>query len=195
MARIDPLPAEQLTEYAERFELVESLMGFVPNSMPTMARVPGLVEAFSDMGRVIMANQCLPMDLIQMVAHVASSAAGCRYCQAHTAHTAENLGVSDEKLADLWNWEQSDLFTDAERAALTLAFHAGSAPNAATDADFNEARKYFDDDQIAGLVAAISMFGYLNRWNDTMATDLEDKPTAFGQRVLAPSGWEPGKHG
>ena len=194
MARIDPLPLTELTAHSDRFAMVESLMGFIPNSMPTMARVPGLVEAFSAMGQAVIANPQLPMELNQMVAHIASSAAGCRYCQAHTAHNAENLGVSDEKLADLWNWESSEHFTEAERAALTLAFHGGSVPNLVTDDDIAALREHFDDDQIAGLVATISMFGFLNRWNDTMATDLEDKPTAFGQRVLADSGWEPGKH-
>lgn len=194
MARIDPLPAEELEHLSERFALTASLMGFVPNSMPTMARVPGLAEAFSDLGRAVLANPRLDMALNQMVAQVASSAAGCRYCQAHTAHSAHNLGVPDEKLADLWLWETSEQFDDAERAALTLAFHAGSVPNTSTDEHFAELRRHFDEDQIAGLVATISMFGYLNRWNDTMATDLEDKPTEFGRRVLGDAGWDPGKH-
>ena len=169
-------------------------MGFVPNSMPTMARVPGLLEAFSALGAAVIGNPDLPTPLIQMVAQVASSAAGCRYCQAHTAHTAARLGVSEAKLADLWSFETSDHFDDAERAALRLAFHAGQVPNAATDDDFATLRTHFDDNQIAGLVATIAMFGYLNRWNDTMATDLEDGPTAFGKRVLSSNGWDPGKH-
>ena len=194
MARIAPLPPERLTQHAERFAGVQALMGFVPNSMPTMARVPGLAEAFSDLGRIVLANPRIPMALNQMVAQIASSAAGCRYCQAHTAHTAHNLGVSEEKLAELWNWQHSDHFDQAEQAALTLAFHAGSVPNTTTEAHFVELRKHYDDDQIAGLVATISMFGYLNRWNDTMATDLEDKPAEFGKTVLSAAGWQPGKH-
>lgn len=194
MARIEPLPHDRLEHLAERFALMESLMGFVPNSMPTMARVRGLAEAFSDLGGVVLTNPRLDMALNQMVAQVASSAAGCRYCQAHTAHSAKNLGVSEEKLADLWVWETSEHFDDAERAALTLAFNAASVPNTVTDTHMAELRCHFDDDQIAGLVATISMFGYLNRWNDTMATDLEDKPTDFGRRVLSDAGWEPGKH-
>ena len=194
MARIDPLPADQLAEYADYFELVESMMGFVPNSMKTMARVPGMVYAFSRLGGAVLGNAALPAGLAQMVAQITSSAAGCRYCQAHTAHTAERMGVSDEKLADLWLFETSEHFDGAERAALRLAFNAGQVPNAATDTDFDELRQHFDDDQVAGIVATISFFGLLNRWNDTMATDLESSPAAFGARVLADSGWEPGKH-
>jgi len=63
-----------------------------------------------------------------------------------------------------------------------------------TDEDFDEMKKHFDEDQIVELVAAVCLFGWLNRWNDTMATDLETRPLEFGQMNLADSGWEPGKH-
>jgi AhpD family alkylhydroperoxidase len=134
------------------------------------------------------------MSLKQMVAQVASTAAGCRYCQAHTAATANNLGISEEKLADLWLWQTSDHFDAAERAALDLAFHAASVPNTTTDAHFDALREHYNEEQIVALVATISMFGYLNRWNDTMATSLEEHPTAFASEVLSAAGWEPGKH-
>jgi alkylhydroperoxidase family enzyme len=194
MARIDPLPAEDLADHEERLRFVEQAMGFVPNSMYTMARVPGLLPAFQDLGRAVFMNGLIPPELGQMVAQVASVAGGCRYCQAHTGHTAARLGVPGEKLAALWSFETSDHFDEAERAALRLAFHAGSQPNGATEEDFEECRKHYSDDQIAAIVATISMFGYLNRWNDTMATDLEEKPGAFGAQVLEAEGWEIGKH-
>ena len=195
MARIDPLPREELAEFESGYAMVEEVMGFVPNSMFTMPRVPGLLPAFQALAGAILMNSVIPQELTHMVSQVASSAAGCRYCQAHTAGTAARSGVSEEKLADLWLFETSDHFDDAERAALRLAFKAGSQPNAATDEDFAACAEFFDDAQISAIVATVSLFGFLNRWNDTMATDLEEHPMAFGQRVLADGGWEPGKHG
>lgn len=194
MARIDPLPREELAEFEPGFALVEQMMGFVPNSMPTMARVPGLLPAFQAMGAALMTGNVISRPLTQMVAQIASTAAGCRYCQAHTAHTAERAGVSAEKLADVWLFETSDHFDAAERAALRLAFKAASQPNAATDEDFAACAEFYDDAQITAIVGTVSFFGFLNRWNDTMATDLEETPMAFGQRVLADGGWEAGKH-
>jgi hypothetical protein len=41
----------------------------------------------------------------------------------------------------------------------------------------------------------ISAFGFLNRWNDTVATALEELPTTFAERELSPAGWQLGKHG
>jgi hypothetical protein len=41
-------------------------------------------------------------------------------------------------------------------------------------------------------VSVISLFGYLNRWNDTLATTLEESARAFGENSLP--GWSVGKH-
>ncbi|MDZ7727690.1 MAG: hypothetical protein U5Q44_05530 [Dehalococcoidia bacterium] len=43
-------------------------------------------------------------------------------------------------------------------------------------------------------MGVISLFGWLNRWNDTMATDLEEEPLAFAQEHLGGAGWAAGKH-
>ena len=194
MARIDPLPRAELGEHEARLALVEEAMGFVPNSMLTMARVPGLAEAFQDLAGAVLRNPLIPPDLSQMVALMVSSGAGCRYCQAHTGHSAERLGVDDAKLAAMWDFETSALFDDAERAALRLAFHAGQVPNAATDEDFAEAKRHYTDDEVTAIVSVCALFGYLNRWNDTMATELEPDPISFAERVLAEGGWEGTKH-
>lgn len=194
MTRLTPLPPADVEHLTEQFEATKGLLGFVPNSMPTMARVPGLAEAFGSLGAAIFINSGVPITLLQMVAQVASSASGCRYCQAHTAASAHNLGVSEDKLADLWQWETSEHYDDAERAALRLALNAASVPNTTSDGHFDDLRQHFDDNQIAGIVATISLFGFLNRWNDTIATELETEPLDFAQRILAPGGWEPGRH-
>ena len=194
MAHIDPLRREDLPELAESFDMTEAFMGFVPNSLLTMSRVPGLPQAFGGLAGAVFMNGLIPPELVQLVAMMTSTGAGCRYCQAHTSHSAARIGVPEEKLAEIWSFETSDHFDDAERAALRLAFHAGQVPNAATEADFAAAREHFTDDQLAAIVSVVALFGYLNRWNDTMATALESHPSEFGERVLSAQGWEAGKH-
>jgi alkylhydroperoxidase family enzyme len=104
------------------------------------------------------------------------------------------VGAEGAKIANVWSYETSDLFSDAERAALRLAHHAALVPNLATEEDFEEVRRYFDDGEIVEIVAIVALFGFLNRWNDTMATDLEPDPFAVSNDVIARAGWEPGKH-
>ena len=106
-----------------------------------------------------------------MLAYVVSRSNGCLYCQAHTGSTAaRNPDNSADKLAEIWEFEQSNKFNDAEKAALRLAVGAGHSPSSVTDAEFHEVKQYFDDDQIAEIMGVISMFGFLNRWNDNLAT-------------------------
>ncbi|MBK8361361.1 MAG: hypothetical protein IPL15_21240 [Comamonadaceae bacterium] len=87
------------------------------------------------------------------------------------------------------------VFNDAERAAIRLALKAGAQPNEAGAADFDELKKHYTDEQIVEIVASIALFGYLNRWNDTMATTLEPLATQVAERAIGPAGWTPGKHG
>lgn len=195
MARITPIPREELPQYEPIFEMVEASMGFVPSSMPTMARIPALFEAFGGLALAISAAGEIEPQLMQLVAHVASTAAGCRYCQAHTGAHAEALGVDAAKVAAVWEFETDDRFTAAERAALRVARDAAQVPNATTDEQFAELAEHYTENQIVQIVATISMFGYLNRWNDTMATTLEPEPLAFATTHLASRGWEVGKHG
>ncbi len=194
MAHVEPLQREDLAEHEDGFKMVEALMGFVPNSMYTMARVPGLLPAFQGLGAAVLGDPIIPRPLAQMVAMMASVGSGCRYCQAHTGATAERMGVPADKLEAIWHFETSDLFTDAERAALRIAFHSGQVPNAATPQDFDEARQHFSEDEITAIVAVCAFFGYLNRWNDTMATTLEEEPRHFGETVIASNGWTGDRH-
>jgi alkylhydroperoxidase family enzyme len=71
--------------------------------------------------------------LKRLAAHMASRAAGCQYCQAHSLAAVGMSGVSEAKVAAIWDFRTSPLYNDAERAALEFAVAAGSVPNAVTD--------------------------------------------------------------
>jgi uncharacterized peroxidase-related enzyme len=193
MARIPPLPRAEVPELEESFGPVEQRMGFLPNSLLTMARRPEVLRAVASLAQAARTGT-VSRELKELVALVASTAAGCRYCQAHTTSNATRVGAATAKIANVWSYETSDLFSDGERAALRLAHHAALVPNLATDEDFEEVRRFFDDGEIVEIVTVIALFGFLNRWNDTVATDLESRPFAVASEVIAGAGWEPGKH-
>ncbi len=194
MAHMEPLPADQLMEFKDEFAALERVMGFVPNSVKTMARRPELVKAFSQLAWV--SGQVGDVDpaLRQLVGLVASTASGCMYCQAHLTTTSKRADVDPEKIAAAWEYETSPLFDEAERAALRFANGAAMIPNAATAADFVELRKYYSEAQIVDILATICLFRWLNCWNDTMATTLEALPLAAAKEHLTQTSWELGKH-
>jgi alkylhydroperoxidase family enzyme len=195
MSRVTELSLEELQEFEPFFKIVEQVLGFVPNDFLIMGRNPALLRAFSQLANVILAPGKLPEDLKWLIAHVTTRAQGCRYCQAHTGHVTTNtIGVSPEKVEASWEFETSPLFSEAERVALRLSLAAGCIPSAVTNEHFDEVRKYFNDDAIVEMVGIISTFGFLSRWNVTLAVDLEPKPLEFAKEHLAPHGWEPGAH-
>ncbi len=194
MTRLEPIPREDLPQYEPVFEIIEGAMGFLPSSMRTMAHVPQVLDGFNAMAMGVATAGFIDRGLSQMIANVTSLASGCRYCQAHTAAHAEHAGVDAEKIEHLWEFETSDLFSDAERVALRVALGAGGSPNSVTDEQFAALSEHYSDEAIVQIVGTIAMFGFLNRWNDTMATTLEDEPLGFAQSHLSQAGWEPGKH-
>jgi alkylhydroperoxidase family enzyme len=74
-------------------------------------------------------------------------------------------GASDDKIAETAVWRQSDLFDDAERAALDLAEAMTLTPADVTDEQFAAVRRHFTDEQVVELVAAIAMENYRARFN------------------------------
>jgi uncharacterized peroxidase-related enzyme len=195
MPLVEPLSRESLSEFEPFFQMVERGMGFVPTSMLTMGRDPALLRAFAGLSGKILAGGSIDPALKSLVSFVASRAAGCLYCQAHTGHTSHRNGVSEEKLHAAFEYETSPLFDARERAALRVAHHAALAPSATEESDLQALREHFDDDEIVEIVSVVSLFGFLNRWNDTMATILEQAPREFGQNALGAQGWQAGKHG
>ena len=159
-----------------------------------MGHWPELREAWNNVIQLVFPEREVTGELKQLVFTIASLASGCRHCQSHGAYHLHKIGVPDEKIQALWSFETSDLFTDAERAALRLALAAGASPNATEPENFIEMREHFAEMQIIEILAVISVGGYLNRWNDTIATVTDQESIDFADQVLRPVGWNPGKH-
>lgn len=170
-------------------------LGFCPNSVLTMQRRPAIATAFINLNKAVMANEGrVTSEQKRLIGYLASMTAGCRYCEAHTALAAERYGATQERLDAIWDYRNSPHFTDAERAAFDLAIAASSVPNAVTP-DIEEAvRDHWDEGEIVEIMGVIALFGFLNRWNDTMATTIEEGAAEMGERQLASAGWSRGKH-
>ncbi len=196
MSRVKPLDPKDIPELMDVFDPVIERMGFIPNSQLVMAYKPDMLRAFIELGKAVYKQEegSVPFALKNLIGNMASQSAGCMYCVAHTASNSARSGVEDKKVAAMWEFETSDLFTEAERAVLRFAQAAAQVPNMTDEKDFAELRKHFTEFQIVEIMGVIAMFGYLNRWNDTMATRLEDEPIAFAERTIAGTGWKAGKH-
>jgi uncharacterized peroxidase-related enzyme len=195
MPLVPPLAANHDPETRELAEFFNETLGFCPNSVLTMQRRPSISKAFINLNKAVMANEGkVTSALKRMIAWVSSNATGCRYCQAHAIRAAERYGAEQEQLDNIWEYKTHPAFSDAERAALDFSLAASVIPNQVDEKIKTELYKYWNEGEIVEMLGVISLFGFLNRWNDSMGTTIEEGAIESGKLYLAKNGWETGKH-
>jgi uncharacterized peroxidase-related enzyme len=195
MPLVHPLPPDADSEVRKLAEFFNETLGFCPNSVLTMQRRPAIAKAFIGLNMAVMENKGrVTSALKRMIGFIASRAAGCRYCQAHTIRAAERYGAQEEKLKHIWEYPTHPAFSEAERAALDFALAASTIPNGVDEKTRKHLQAHWDEGEIVEILGVIALFGFLNRWNDSMATTLEEAAEESALKWLAQDGWERGKH-
>jgi uncharacterized peroxidase-related enzyme len=195
MPLISPLDASHDNEVAELARFFNETLGFCPNSVLTMQRRPAIARAFIELNKAVMDNQGrVTAEQKRLIAYLTSANTGCNYCQAHTILAAQRYGASQQRMENIWLFRDSDLFSPAEKAAFEFALAASSVPNAVTEQVSSSMKAHWTDDDIVEILGVVSLFGYLNRWNDSMGTTLEEGALAAGEAYLGGSDWSVGKH-
>jgi len=192
---VSPITDGYDDEFQRLVDFFNETLGFCPNSVKTMYHRPHIAYAFIELNKAVMMNQGrVTSSLKRLVGYISSNVAGCRYCQAHTIRAAERYGAEQEQLNNIWDYKTHASFNDAERAALDLALAASTIPNGVDDAISDNMRKHWDDGEIVEILGVIALFGYLNRWNDSMGTQMEAGAVESGEKFLSRKGWTVGKH-
>ncbi len=196
MALVRPLEENEFDpDLLEFVQFFKGPLGVIPNSVRTMARRPAIAKAFTDLNIAVMKCEgAVTPEFKRIIGYVTSYVSGCRYCQAHTILGSQRFGSSEDRLNDVWNFADSTHFTDAEKAALAFAHAAALVPNAVTDEIGEKLHEHWEEDDIVEIMAVIALFGYLNRWNDSMGSALEELPIEAGEKYLGNTDWEVGKH-
>lgn len=190
-----PLDRNANKEAREMADFYDETLGFTPNSLFTMMHRPRIAQAFLEMNQAVMENKGrVTSALKRQIAYLSSMTTGCRYCEAHAIRAAVRYGSEEDKLRNIWDYKTYPAFTDAERAAFDFAIAASSVPNAVDDAIAENMRAHWEEGEIVEIAGVVALFGYLNRWNDSMGTKLEKPAADDGDDYLANKGWTVGKH-
>lgn len=194
MPLIKPLSKIEDKETQELVTFFNETLGFCPNSVLTMQKKPHLAQAFVNLNKAVMDNAgSISSEFKRIIAYISSNTAGCRYCQAHTIRAAERYGGKKERLEQAWDFENSSLFSEAEKVALRFTIAASSVP-VSTSQELEELlQHHWDETDILEIMSVIALFGYLNRWNDVMGTSLE-KDAKDSAESLLQNHWDIGKH-
>lgn len=197
MALVEPLSEDDMEPaLRDEVQFFKGPLGVVPNSVRTMAHRPDIARAFTNLNIAVMADTgTVTPEFKRLVGYVSSFASGCLYCQAHMILASERFGASEDRLNDVFDFEGSPHFTDSEKAALAFAHAATQVPNGVTPDVGERLRAHWSPEAIVEIMGVVALFGYLNRWNDSMGSALEDLPVSKGEARLADAtGWTVGKH-
>jgi alkylhydroperoxidase family enzyme len=156
---------------------------------------PIIATSFIEMNKAVMENRGrVTSALKRLIGYISSYTTGCHYCQAHTIRAAERYGAEVAQLENIWEYKTHAAFSDAERAALDFAVAASVIPNAVSDEIAEGLRKYWNEGEIVEILGVVALFGFLNRWNDSMGTQMEGGAVESGEKFLKAKGWSVGKH-
>lgn len=136
-------------------------------------------------------------------------ASGCTHCQVHGSFGVFqefekdylHNEIPEEELPnvigyihDLMDFENSDRFTDAEKAAFRLARDSGPTPGRTTAAHIEDLRRYYSDREIQEIIANCVLTGWLATTITSQASVTDRKSMSWALRHLTSTGWNPGVH-
>ena len=192
---VSPLDRNSTKQAREMADFYDETLGFTPNSLFTMMHRPRIAKAFLEMNQAVMENKgSVTSSMKREIAYLSSMTTGCRYCEAHAIRAAERYGSSQERLENIWEYKSNAAFSESDRAMFDLAIAASQIPNGVSEEIKARAKKFFSDGEIVEILGVVALFGYLNRWNDSMGTELENPAVKSAEKILEARGWEVGKH-
>lgn len=195
----DAVPFETLhRRYGSLLELVRTLIGVVPNCDPYLEIWPTAFRSYNVLVPNLFNLPFLiwgmggPRAAVGLAMYVASRAAGCPYCSAHTCSFALRRGASADQVAAAFAEDQK--LAPPERAVARVARALGRAESVVDEADRLELRRHFGETDTEWIVLAIVMMGWLNKTMSALGVPLELPTVEEVNAVIAPSGWVPGEH-
>jgi uncharacterized peroxidase-related enzyme len=197
-SRVPPITNENLPpELASDFDIIMKSNGYIPFSYKVLAHRPNILKALMDLSKAVIRDDgTVDRGFRFLIAYISSRTRGCQYCQAHNVKSADRWGISADQLNNVWEYETSEFFTPAERAALSFAQASATVPNYADDAIFKALKAHWSDEQIVEITAVVSLFGWMNCFNDVLHVDLDDETIEWCEDfgLAEKTGWDPVDH-
>jgi len=123
---------------------------------------PGAFRAMAGLEKYL--QGCgLETSLLDLVKMRASQINGCAFCLDMHSKDARAAGETEQRLYLLDAWREAPFYSERERAALAWTeVLTRISETHAPDADYNEAMRYFSDEELVNLTLAIVA---INGWN------------------------------
>jgi AhpD family alkylhydroperoxidase len=174
MTRIEPLTGARAPAFLRVLNvLVRRFYGRELVPLNLMAYNPRLILPYLFMSGFATGRTRLDPRLRSLAEHLVSERNGCMWCLDFGAAQAGRYGVAAEKLALVGSYASNPLFSDAERAALAFADAVTQVGAPVSDDQFAALRRWFSDQEIVELLAAVCAHNFFNRFNAALGIEAQ----------------------
>ena len=170
---------EAKKEVREILDRIEEHFGMLPNLFATIARYPKALKPIFDLYRALCAESSIDPRLQELAILKVSQVNSCPYCISHHTKMAQGLGISQEELSSLENYEKWDNFSPKERAVIEYAEYVTQDAERVPDELFERLQSSFPEREIVNLTLIIGLFNLFTRFNGAIQVELEDKKGGF----------------
>ncbi len=151
------------------------------NTFKMLAHIPEILAAFVPFIETLFTSGKIEARLRELIILRTTLLNKSNYCATHHFYAAKKAGLMAEEIADVHRFRESPFFSKREKLAMAFAEEVTLRPGE-VDPDLREKMKAgFDAASLVEITAIIGMSNFLNRFNDTLALDLDlpPAPTAF----------------
>jgi AhpD family alkylhydroperoxidase len=148
------------------------LAGDVPdaNLFGTLAARPEIAAATAQQLRAVMQCGTVPATTKTLCAAMVSAVNFCEPALIAYRREARAAGVSVDMLNALWDFARSDLFTSAQKAALSTSVSLTREARALPDTIWTQLRAEYRDGEIVEILSVIAVVNALNRVSNALQT-------------------------
>jgi AhpD family alkylhydroperoxidase len=129
--------------------------------------LPGAMDAVRALSKCVEHGD-VPRSTLELVHLRASQINGCAVCVDMHSRALQKIGENVERIFAIGAWREAPYYTEAERAALSLAeamTRIADRSDAVPDDVWDEAKRHYSDDALAALVLSIAAINLWNRLN------------------------------
>ena len=176
-------------EIAELFAKMESRGVNIANIWKMLAHSPSTLVHLMRMGNALLSKTQISPKLREMAILRSACILDCEYEKVSHTMFGKEVGMTDEQVRAIDNWENSNVFDKTERAVLSFTDEITKYARV-TDETFSALSQILNEGMMVELAMTIGFYGMLARVILPFQVDLNEKVPTSSSQIL---GRAPGK--
>jgi alkylhydroperoxidase family enzyme len=177
MSRIPTIePHEAPEELQHAYDSIIEEHGYISNMKKTLAHAPEVLEAYMQFYAVDAAvDKFMDERLRSLLLLRVSMVNRCQLCSSYFLHAIDKMDIGQEIVeAVKGEIQDSDLFSEKEKALLEFGEAAAKDPNGVSDELFAELKQFYSGAEIVAIVGLIGLMTATNNFNAILQVDLDE---------------------